>query len=198
MNNLKVTEVINLSLDIINIINKYNTCIISYVMLNDLKPIYSPIHKRILFDKNSIKKFILEIASMYQPEFSGDIVELKEWRKKYPNWKDDSSYYFTGYKGYSSPFNENHAENISKRLIKNRYHVVNRINKYYVVAFSINYSLFYVYSKDYNPEIIDWNFGDKWIEDDVKIEKVKNGEFRGEILTDNENPVITLMSNLLN
>lgn len=42
------------------------------------------------------------------------------------------------------------------KLKQNNYYVCNRINKYYVYAFAINYKRFWIWSKDCEAKIIEW------------------------------------------
>jgi hypothetical protein len=42
-------------------------------------------------------------------------------------------------------------------LLENKYDVWNRVEKYYVIAFAFNGARFPVYSKGYEPELIEWN-----------------------------------------
>lgn len=51
---------------------------------------------------------------------------------------------------------ENYLNKIAKELFTKKYYVVNRYNKYYVIAFAINYTRFEIFSKDCDKELIDW------------------------------------------
>jgi len=71
-------------------------------------------------------------------------------------------------------------------LMDKGYWVWNRFEKYYVVAFALDFTRFEVYSKDCDKELIKWRENDK------------NDKIKG-ILKDsnyNENPVITLMKKI--
>ena len=75
---------------------------------------------------------------------------------------------------------------IIKSLMKKHYYVCNRWNKYYVIAFSINYIRFDIYSKDCDKKLIHWRDNDQ--QDPIKG-TIQNPNY-------NENPVITLMNQL--
>lgn len=71
-------------------------------------------------------------------------------------------------------------------LINKGYWVWNRFTKYYVVAFSLDFTRFDVYSKDCEKKLITWR------------EKDENDQIKG-IIRDsnyNENPVVSLMKML--
>jgi hypothetical protein len=178
------------------------TCVISYVMLDCLEPIGSPIHKRIRRTKATIIDFIMEIADSYRPAFPGltqkhydslgrTITDRYEafdaWLEKYPDKKDDPSNFFSGYIsfiGKEEAFNREHAETVAESLLERGYWVANRVNKYYVVAFALDGTEFDVYSKDCDPREIEWGAD------------IPAGEHTGPVLTpeDNVNPVIAAVA----
>jgi len=94
---------------------------------------------------------------------------------------DDYNEYFSDYLDSSY---------ISDVLEEQKYCVYNRVVKYYVIAFSLNYNRFHVYSKGCDLEVIDW-------------ETETNGVVNGPILDSesdhedyDENPVIKFMNEL--
>lgn len=187
-------------------------CTISYVMLDDLSPRDPPVHKQTPRTKAAIKAFVMDIANNYRPSladrptskhdspgcpsYSDDDKKLAQaWDGKYKDKKHDPSLYFSGFSGMRvdrEPLGERQAEIIAKQLLENKYFVRNRLEKYYVVAFALDYATFYVYSKDYDPKVIDWRERDH----DSIDGTIKNGELVGPVLTgdDNINPVIALMT----
>lgn len=80
-------------------------------------------------------------------------------------------------------------EYVAEKLIENSYFVYNRVNKYYVVAFALNYTRFEIYSKDSDKQLIDWC---------VDNEKAKNAKIVHQIEDPdyNENPVIQILKDL--
>lgn len=75
---------------------------------------------------------------------------------------------------------------IIKDLHNQGYSVFNRHEKYYVYAFSIDFTTFYIWSKDCDAEIIDW--GDK-----------RKGCFYNNFEDDYDvNPIIKLLSKFQN
>lgn len=175
-------------------------CTISFVMLDDLRPIDPPIYRKIPKTKEDIVSFIKEIVASYKPEYirpkpdydsDGCHIEKKqdkekreEWEKRNEDKKYDSSYYFSGCAvGGWNPISDSDIDEINDQLLQDGYWVVNRINKYYVLAFALDGTSFSVYSKDCDPERLIWDIP---------------GEFKGPELTpeDNINPVIALMQAL--
>ena len=215
-----------------------NTCFISFVMLYDLHPVDSPIYRKIPRTKEEIKKFVMEIANSYKPCFTEDGVRNKydklgcivkdseykgrekrreEWDAKYKDKKLDPSNFFSGYVleyQEDPPFNESNADSLADTLLEDGYFVRNRLEKYYVVAFALDFATFSVYSKDCDPKVIDWRkkaeppsgveredeFDDPSVTRDERSEvQIKNGEFKGEKLgpDDNINPVVSTVKKLL-
>ena len=141
---------------------------ISFVILDDLRPTYGPMYINIdNFSIENIVKAVTEIVSVFKP--NGDKSEQY----------DPTAYYF-------EHFFENEQENIRKisyNLMSEHYYVRNRFEKYYVVAFAVDYSRFEVFSKDCDKELIAW--------DDNEGPILENG-----LITNpdyNENPVVTMM-----
>lgn len=61
-------------------------------------------------------------------------------------------------------------------VLKNdSYYVINRLNKYYVVAFAINYARFRIWSKDCQVDIIDWEEMDR-MNINQSYDTIENGE----------------------
>lgn len=93
---------------------------------------------------------------------------------------DPSGYYF------ESETRKDDIQVVLDCLKKQGYYRCNRFEKYYVIAFSIDRRRFRIWSKDCDPEIIDWSFG-----------KTQGPVVDSEPPEDcNENPVLTLMKNL--
>ena len=197
-------------------------------MLDDLRPIHRPVCKTVARKKEEIAKFVMGIANKYKPCFPEDGVRNKydklgcviqddeykarkkrrdEWDAKYSKSKSDPSNFFSGYVleyQEDPPFDEKNADDVAETLLEDGYFVRNRVEKYYVIAFSLDFTTFSVYSKDCDPRPIDWK---EVPEDDSdgdepevreKIE-VRNGDFKGPLLNedDNVNPVIAAVKNAL-
>lgn len=66
-----------------------------------------------------------------------------------------------------------YIDEVVTNLKENKYHVVNRYDKYYVHAFAIDFTTFYIFSKDYSVNIIDWT------EHSINSINIVNGPFVG-------------------
>lgn len=76
-----------------------------------------------------------------------------------------------------------YLKDIADALAKNGAFVLNRVNKYYVIAFAINRKRFAVYSKDCNTQQIKWSDDDETIVRDSPDPR-------------NQNPVVALMKTI--
>ena len=74
---------------------------------------------------------------------------------KNENKNEDKEYYIPHFEQYAS------VEEIVPSLLGENYCVYNRVEKYYVVAFAINYTRFWIWSKDCEAKIIKWREEDK-------------------------------------
>lgn len=85
------------------------------------------------------------------------------------------------------------CKNICDTLKNDGYYVQNRVQKYYVIAFAINYARFSVWSKDCESKIIDWKAMNINQTDDIE-----NGEIMDNDPPDDYrvSPVIKLMRQL--
>ena len=101
------------------------------------------------------------------------------------NFKNGSDYdpsYFFDREFFST--NE-YINQIVEDLLDKNYYRRNRVEKYYVIAFALDYTRFEIFSKDCEKQLIDWG--------------VENhGEIKGIIHNEdyNENPIITLLKNI--
>ena len=81
---------------------------------------------------------------------------------------------------------------VARSLDQNKYYVINRVEKYYVVAFAINYTQFEIFSKDVDKQLIDWEISEndkkKW--NPIVIHQIDDDDDY------NENPVVTLLREL--
>ena len=136
---------------------------ISFCILDDLEYYHGPVH--VEFQHHTeIKDIITNLVTPF-----------KETR--------DASSYFD--KAFFEESDRNISEIVSG-LKRNDYFVINRYNKYYVIAFAINYTRFEVFSKDCDKKLITWRPEDG------------NDPVKG-IIDDedyNENPVISFMRSL--
>jgi len=116
---------------------------ISICILDDLKAYYGPHHLYFTKGLHSKRKLKRKILALIRP-----------FKKKY---KEDCSEYF------DDAFFEKEDEyvtNIVQSLIEKKYYVFNRYNKYYVIAFAIDFVRFEVFSKDCDKELIKWRHDD--------------------------------------
>ncbi|BCS83648.1 hypothetical protein QLL95_gp0475 [Cotonvirus japonicus] len=101
----------------------------------------------------------------------------KLWNKFLSGKCSDISGYF-----FDNASKNDDIEYVYQSLTKKKYYVRNRFEKYYVVAFALDYTKFYVWSKDCDPKIINWNHDG---------ELVNNYDSEHDV-----NPVIKLMKQL--
>lgn len=128
---------------------------LSFAIFDDLNQI---IHKEWTFnDKDEIKNILYELQKSFLSKKIGD--------------------------DYYSFFN-NDMDNVIQSLYKKNFYVCNRYDKYYVIAFSINYTKFYIWSKDCDAKII------KWSEDGELVNNYN--------INHDENPVVSLLKNIFN
>lgn len=135
--------------------------ILSFVILDDLCSYCGP--------------YYLDIGSKTKINILKGVNEIQ---KKFIN-SDKNNNYFTNY--YFGTYHD--SENVSDALYDNDYFVMNRFEKYYVIAFALNYTRFEVFSKDCDKELISW---------------AVEGPIKGIIKDDdyNENPVIKLFKKI--
>ncbi len=161
---------------------------LSFAILDDLcgSRGYGPIHVSIPdLTPSTIKKAVLTTASPFI-KYWERVKNMDSW-DRYPidaedEEMDPSGYYFGQNHSVSATFD---PDDVVNDLVSDGYYVWNRFQKYYVIAYAIDYTRFEVYSKDCDKELI------KWRDDD------KNDTIEG-IIDDvdyNENPVISLLKN---
>jgi len=105
---------------------------LSFQLLDDLKPCITK-HRK--FNTKEELKNIL----------------YKLWDKFINEELLDSSSYFFNFETKEEDINH-----VYTSLLYDDYCVYNRFEKYYVIAFSINYKRFYIWSKYCNARLIDW------------------------------------------
>lgn len=139
---------------------------VSFCILDDLCSAYGPIHEPITeVSKGHIKIAVRKILDKF--------LESK--------YNDPSGY-------YQGLIDEKEINLITNDLFSNKYYVINRFEKYYVIAFALDYTRFEIYSKDCDKELINWGISHP------------NAEVTG-IITDldyNLNPVIKFMQQISN
>lgn len=142
---------------------------LSFGILDDLEFAYGPIHLE-LHSLDQLEALIDQIVKGLKCE-----PKCGEWC--YGNCKDVSGYFY-------SKYYKLHKAEILDDLIKDKYCVWNRFQKYYVIAFAIDYTRFEIYSKDCDKKVIEWGEG--------------QGPIKGVIQNENynENPVVTLLRNM--
>ena len=132
--------------------------VLSFCIFDDLYPMMTPIEMK--FNELDELKILVDKMLMY--------------KLKYENLEE----YFE--------FVSDNIDYIVSKLRKKRYYVRNRYEKYYVIAFAIDYVRFEIYSKDCDKQLI------KWREDDA------NDKIVGLIADENynDNPVVRLMNQI--
>jgi hypothetical protein len=105
----------------------------------------------------------------------------------YKSNEDPSGYYARFDSYYKKKFfpTEHEINEIAQDLSDCGYYVINRFEKYYVIAYALDFTRFEIFSKDCDKELIIWPDS-------------PNGKVIG-LITDpdyNENPVIKLMNSL--
>ena len=111
---------------------------ISFSILDNCKHTYGPIHKFVNSEINYTT--VLEIVTNILSNFS--------------KTDDPSSYYY-------KLINEDEIEKITWNLIFQNYYVINEFNRYYVIAFALNFTRFEIFSKDCATQLITWRLNDK-------------------------------------
>lgn len=132
--------------------------VLSFTYLNDLRPSFGPKHWTIKGEPtyDNILNFLKKIEGIF---------------KTYVNWYGVTSFDVFG---------------VASDLSREGYYVWNRYEKYYVIAFAINYKRFNVYSRDYDAELITWrdnDYCDEIVDDDSDEDY-------------NVNPVVKLLSQI--
>lgn len=140
---------------------------VSFVVLDNLENYIGPRH--ITIPDLSITSVVYAVKQLTRSE------EIRN-----PLYFFDDEYYDSS--GYW-------PNKIASTLIEDGYYVINRWQKYYVIAFALDYTRFEVYSKDCDKKLIDWETPEQ-----------TNAVIKG-IITDedyNVNPVIKLIQSLNN
>lgn len=152
---------------------------LSFTVLDHLYPLIGPIHKNIKdLSEASIRSAVREVVSYYLTH----------------DEDNDPSYYFSQDNkwGWGSPYRgvlaRYEEDGIVQHLMHDNYCSVNRYNKYYVIAFAIDFLRFEVFSKDCDKKRI------KWRRDDSSDPVIHNITCKNY----NENPVIRLMKTIHN
>lgn len=133
---------------------------LSFCILDDLRPIYGQIHvqySNIEELRNEVMKILVDLKKSGDP---------------------------TGY--YVNTITLAEIDETIRCLTTDKYEVWNRFEKYYVIAWAIDYTRFEVYSKDYDKKLIKWREHD---ENDPIVGIVDDPAY-------NENPVIKLVQEL--
>lgn len=147
-----------------------NNIILSIKILDDLEDVYSD---SISIKNKSYESILAGVKNISEPLTSGRV-------------SDPTTYYFRDTDIVWHCEKDYDPENIANDLFQDGYYVYNRYNKYYVVAYALNYTKFEVYSKDCDKKLIKWR-----VDDD-------NDQVKGIIVDPNynENPVITFMKKI--
>jgi len=133
--------------------------VVSMTILDDLEH-YDSFPKHIIVEKMDITTLFSAVRKLIKSYsgYGGGLDPLYMFNK--PGTLFNIGYYY-----YE---NDNFIDEICACLINDNYYVLNRIEKYYVLAFSINYTQFEVYSKDCDKKFIDWKY-DADTTDNIKV-----------------------------
>jgi hypothetical protein len=151
--------------------NKNNKAI-SFCILDDLEFMYGPITKQ-FSEKDNLKTIVRKLIIEYLVECGNS----------------DPIDFFWEYDCKTQESREKclieNIETIANKLSSQRYYVCNRWNKYYVVAFAIDFVRFEIYSKDCDKELINWGSDNN---NGEIVERITDPEY-------NLNPVIRMLRN---
>ena len=153
------------------------TVSISFAILDDLQEMHR-LDKKIVKTPENIRSFLDDIMKYFNEREYSDVFN----KTIYTN-SDPTLYFIDQFNKetlYDSP---NFIDNIVSTLMEDEYFVRNRVEKYYVVAFAINYTKFEVYSKDCDAQLIDWGH------DGSGKGLIKDPDY-------NENPVVKLIKQI--
>ena len=154
-----------------------------------LSPDYYVVSMSILDDLEHFDNFPKHMIVDKLDDLFSIIQELVKSYEKYGKDLDPVGMFDKSGVGSEYYENDNFIKDVCSGLIDDHYYVINRVNKYYVIAFAINYTKFEIYSKDKDKEFIDWKYSPS-SDEVIKI---------GGIIDDpeyNENPVIKLLQAL--
>jgi hypothetical protein len=137
--------------------------ILSFGILDDLIFTYGPIHKEINdISKNNIFKVVCDMIAVFKWKNFNDCHGESSlfgnfcYDETHDHGISDPSRYFD-YAFFKDKNNVHVIENIVDNLCNQKFFVINWYNKYYVIAFALDYKRFGIFSED-RPEImIDWN-----------------------------------------
>jgi len=170
------------------IIQKKKQCILSYGYLDNLYFVERKDFELLNLERKTIE---LVIKNLYK-------------NKEYGGFKYSIDSYLNSL--FASTV-ELDIKEVVDNLYNDGFHVWNRLNKYYVVAFAINYNRFDIYSKDCDKKLIEWEDLDSSGDDTDKSDdscdsdnkKKKNGKIVYQINDENYNvnPVITFVADIL-
>ena len=93
---------------------------------------HGPFHLQVASDLSDLPKVLDEIATIYTPEHDHD-----------SHWDHDEF--------------DSHRDDILKSLLDDNYWVFNQFEKYYSIAFALDFTTFKVYSKGCDPGRMDWH-----------------------------------------
>ena len=110
---------------------------VSFCILDDLKPAYGPFHESMVdLTKSNIEQAVRKLLQDFLTA-----------------GRDPSGY-------YCKEINELEIKSVTNSLCNRNYYVINRFEKYYVIAFAIDYTRFEVFSRDCDKELIKWRTDD--------------------------------------
>lgn len=132
---------------------------VSFCILDDLSPAYGPKSETVELEGNFANNVQAAVHKLILDFIAED--------------NDPTGYYV----------NEIDESAIVADLLSDKFYVINRYEKYYVIAFALDFTRFEVYSKDCSKELIKWRSTDA---NDPVAGLITDGDY-------NMNPVIKLM-----
>lgn len=164
MNHLEFTIMTTSAVAVSDLEEEKSTITLSFVILNDLHPMFDPFVKEVHGTIEKVADFLQTTRSIVEENLGYAIND------HVCGWETPDS-----------------ILTLARDLLNDKYIVYNRVSKYYVLAFSVNWTRFDVYSKDCDAQLINWRDNDE--HDPIAFRVNENENY-------NQNPVIALLTQL--
>ena len=105
-------------------------------------------------DERSVKKAVIDIITPY------DRGKVKGEKVDETCFYEDNGHFPDLCLSYAAFPTDKIAGSVARSLMENKYWVCNQVNKYYVIAFAIDFTCIEIYSKDCDKKIIKWRDND--------------------------------------
>ena len=123
-----------------------NTHTLSFCILDDLTPKYGPVHVKINDLTYKTISNAVEMITQKLKEDDGDC----------------TGFYVNGYYSSSTTIDPHYDnDEVTGDLLNNGSHVINSFEKYYVIAYSLDYNRFKVFSRGCYKKLIEWRDDDE-------------------------------------